>query len=194
MALINNDKIALEITNSIISDPINPFEVDTDIQKLVSDSLTILYKFHDLQETLEKRKHWDSEIRQLYALTKKLKSSSHFNQILKDRICKLEEMLDLKENDADENVKALPKGVYLPHKCRVIPNFEFDSTDSEEYHLNIGDFYKQEALNVGKTITFSQKLSNEDQCKWSATLNTDKCLSFKTQKNALGAKKAIYRK
>ncbi len=158
-SLLNNNKIVQEIANNIISDSTNPFEPGTDIQSIVSDSLIILYKCHGLQETLEKRKDWDPEIQQRYALTQKLKRSSHFNLMIEDRISKLEEMLDLKENDADENVKALPKGVYLPNKYRIIPNFEFDSSDTEEYHLQVDNFYKQEALKVGKTITFSQKLS-----------------------------------
>lgn len=187
----NNNKTVQEIANNIISDSTNPFESGTDIQRLVSDTLTILYKRHDLQETLEKRKYWDSEIQQRYALTQKLKSSSHFNQMVEDRISKLEEMLNLKENDADENVKALPKAVYLPNKCRIIPNLQFDSSeDAEEYHLQVDNFYKQDALKVGKTITFSQKLANEDECKWSATLNTDKCLSFKTQKKRFRLEKS----
>lgn len=190
-SLLNNNKIAQEIANNIISDSTNPFESDTDIQRLVSDSLTILYKRHDLQETLEKRKYWDSEIQQRYALTQKLKSSSHFHQMVEDRISKLEEMLNLKENDANENVKALPKAVYLPNKCRVIPNLQFDSSeDAEEYHLHVDNFYKQDAIKVGKKITFSQKLANEDECKWSATLNTDKCLSFKTQKKRFRREKS----
>lgn len=189
-SLFNNNKMVQEIANNIISDSTNPFESSTDIQKLVSDSLAILYKCHDLQETLEKRKYWDSDIQHQYALTQKLKSSSHFNQMIENRISKLEELLNLKENDAEENLKALPKKVYLPNKCRIIPNFEFDSSDTDEYYLQTDNFYKQEALKVGKTITFSQKLSNEDECKWSATLNTEKCLSFKTQKKRFRREKS----
>ncbi len=189
--LNSSNKIVQEIADNIISDSTNPFESSTDIQRIVSNSLTILKEFHGLKGTLEKRSYWDSEIQQRYALTQKLKSSSHFNQMVEDRISKLEEMLDLKENDADENVKALPKAVYLPNKCRVIPNFQFDSSeDPEEYHLQVDNFYKQDALKVGKTITFSQKLANEDECKWSATLNTDKCLSFKTQKKRFRSEKS----
>src|SRR5436190_4607192 len=155
--LLNNNKIAQEIAADIISDSTNPFESDIDVQTIVRNSLVILYKFHDLQVTLNKRKQCHTEIQQLYALTQQLKASSEFNQEIEDRVNKLEDMLGLKENDADESVKAFPKGVYLPLKCRLISNSQLDSSDTEKFHVHVDNFYKQKALKVGKTVTFAQK-------------------------------------
>lgn len=169
---LDNNKLVKEIANDILADDANQFGTDKEaVQVLVTNSLKILYDFYNLKHTIEERKKWKTNIQQLYASTEKLLAFRESEEI-EDRVIMLEEMRDLKKADPEEIGKIIPKGVYLPNKCRIIPNFQFDPADTCQVDIRAGGFYKLDGLKVGQTITFAQELANEGVCKWSTTLST----------------------
>lgn len=186
--LISNN-IAKEITNDILTHHANQFGPNKEaISLLVTNALEILYKFHDLEKTLEERKKWKNEIHQLYALTEKLRSNNHFRKEINTRIVKLENMQMLKKNDPEEKrTMVTPKGVYLPYKCRIIansskPDLIVMEPSSYEVRIDKNAFYKQNALTIGQTVTFAQALTNGSECKWAVTRSNEQCLAYKTIK------------
>lgn len=186
--LISNN-IAKEITNDILTHHANQFGPNKEaISLLVTNALEILYKFHDLEKTLEERKKWKNEIHQLYALTEKLRSNNHFSKEINTRIVKLENMQMLKKNDPEEKrTMVTPKGVYLPYKCRIIansskPDLIVMEPSSYEVRIDKNAFYKQNALTIGQTVTFAQALTNGSECKWAVTRSNEQCLAYKTIK------------
>ena len=186
--LISNN-IAKEITNDILTHHANQFGPNKEaISLLVTNALEILYKFHDLEKTLEERKKWKNEIHQLYALTEKLRSNNHFRKEIKTRLVKLENMQMLKKNDPEEKrTMVTPKGVYLPYKCRIIansskPDLIVMEPSSYEVRIDKNAFYKQNALTIGQTVTFAQALTNGSECKWAVTRSNEQCLAYKTIK------------
>ncbi|WP_342219705.1 hypothetical protein [Rickettsiella endosymbiont of Miltochrista miniata] len=187
-----NNKLTEEITNDILADNANQFGVANKdaIQMLVSNTFEILRKFHDLQDTLNKREKWKTDIKSLYAFTEKLRPNSQFSEEIEKREDILEDILALKQADAEEQTFVIPKGVYIPNKCRIIPNFQSDPSDTYQFDVQANIFYKQKALAPNETVTFAQKLENEKICKWSATHSADKCLTYKIEKKFFRRKKS----
>ena len=179
--LLNSNNIAKEITNDIFTDNANQFGTDKEtIQTLVSNTLEILYKYHDLAETLNKREQWKTDIKSLYAFIQNLES---FNGKIDIRVAKLENMSFLKKNDVNNN----PGDVYLPHSCSIIPNTDIANKaqprpPSPNFTIKSDGFYKQNALNVEETVTFEQTLSSNEKRTWSVTRTDDKCLAYATHK------------
>ncbi len=187
-----NDKLAEEIARDISTYPIfinSNFEL-ADIKKLVTNALRVLYKFPNLKDILNKREQWKTDIKSLFAFTEKLRPNSQFSEEIEKRKDILEDLLALKQLDAEEQTVVIPKGVYIPNKCRIIPNFQSDPSDTYQFDVQANIFYKQKALAPNETVTFAQKLENEKICKWSATHSADKCLTYKIEKKFFRRKKS----
>ncbi len=185
---LSNNKLIKEITNDILNSHPN-FNQET-TPKLVSIAVELLIEFHDLKGTIEKRTKWQNDIQQLYAFAEKWRPGSQFCERIDERKAILKAMQALKQLDINNNPDVhthtdteIPSDVYLPHSCSIVPNTNESYSSSYDVTINGGVFYKQNALNVGETITFEQILSNQEKQNWSVTRTNDNRLAYKTHKS-----------
>lgn len=156
--------------------------------------LTLEKREQGLKDTLKKREHWLKDITLHYIATKELLAFSKKIEKNKAKFIDLKELKETNPESSGSNEKI--SDVYLPTSCTIVAN----SSDPDfSAHLPVEDesfkidtiFYKQNALKINQTLTFSQTLLNKNEQTWSVSRIDDTRLVYQTHKSWLDSVKNL---
>jgi hypothetical protein len=163
-----------DITNELlVTIPSNDYEKDS-IEKTIKVAIDFLREKNS-KDKLPKEQIL-KDIALFYASTKKLFTLNA--EIIKRKV-KIENLSALKDKkdkevqDSTDNKSATYAGIFLPHNCTIIANSldpKLEIPANSEFKVLTDTFYANNAMEVGQTITFEQKLSGSNKSKeWSVT-------------------------
>lgn len=162
-----------DITNELLATiPNYDYEKDS-IEKAIKYAIGFLCEKNS-KDKLHKEQILKA-IALFYASTKRL---STFNAEIVRRKVKIGNLSKLKDKKDREvqtttgNSSAEYTGIFLPHNCTIIadsfdPNLEVSA--NSEFNMLVDTFYANNAMKVGQTITFKQKLNGGKSKEWSVT-------------------------
>ncbi|MGC1854746.1 MAG: hypothetical protein WA659_05165 [Candidatus Aquirickettsiella sp.] len=187
-----DNKFQKEITNDIL---INLKDLGFDkskIETLVHHAMLVLRNNYP-NDTVKKREQWLKDITLLHLATKELLAFS--GKIEKNK-AKFLDLKELKKQDpASQDPKEKISDVYLPRSCTLVANSSdsnFVPRDPVKNGFTVDTiFYKQNALEINQTLTFSQTLRNNKEIKWSVSRIDDTCLTYQTHKSWFDVIKSI---
>lgn len=189
----DNITLQREITNDILANP-NGFTFDeTDTEKLIHHALLVLRNNYP-NDTVKKREQWLKDITLLHIATRQLLAFSQKIEINKAKFLDLKELKE--QNPASQALNEKIDDVYLPKSCSIVANSldsSFAARQSVEHESFKIDtiFYKQNALKINQTLTFSQALPNKKEQNWSVFRIDDTRLVYQTHKSWLDVIKSV---
>lgn len=185
-----------EIAHDILTSP-DDFAFDgTDTEKLVHHAMEVLRNNYP-NDTVKKREQWLKDITLLHIATKKLLA---FRKKIEANKAKFRDLKQLKEEEEDPKSQTLNEkisDVYLPKDCTIVAdssntNLVAPQSIKDEDGFGIDTFfYKQNALKINQTLTFSQTLPNKNEQLWSVSRVDNTRLVYQTHKSWLDVVKSV---